>query len=93
MLTWAASVRALNDEGTTWLQAYETPTEDACQRKYDDLLARAQALGEQYALTDHPCRPLAKRILRHQKTSYSSLCCTRGPADNNAAEPGRCVRW
>lgn len=25
VLTWAASVRALYDEGTTWLQAYETP--------------------------------------------------------------------
>lgn len=86
VLTWAASVRALYDEGKTWLQAHVSPTDDACQQKYDDLLARAQALGEQYALTDHPCRTLAKRILRHQDELFQFVRHPGVPADNNPAE-------
>jgi len=84
--TWATSVRTLYDEGKTWLQEHPTPTDAACQRKYDDLLARAQTLGEQYALTDHPCRTLAKRILRHQDELFQFVLHPGVPADNNLAE-------
>ncbi len=45
MLTWAASVRALYDEGTLWLQEHVTPTDGECQEQYDDLLARARTLA------------------------------------------------
>jgi len=86
VLTWAASVRALYDEGTLWLQEHVTPTDGECQEQYDDLLARARTLGEQYALTDHPCRALAKRILRHQDELFQFVRHPGVPADNNRAE-------
>lgn len=86
VLTWAASVRALYDEGQTWVQAHPAPTDAACQAQYDDLVARACALGEQYALTEHPCRVLAKRILRHQDELFQFVRHPGVPADNNAAE-------
>ena len=86
VLTWAASVRALYDEGQTWLKAHPTPTGAECQEQYDILLTRACALGEQYALTVHPCRTLAKRILRHQDELFQFVLHPGVPADNNPAE-------
>jgi hypothetical protein len=84
--TWATSVRGLYDEGKTWLKEHLTPTDAECQAKYDDLVGRACALGEQYALTEHPCRALAKRILRHQDELFQYVRHPGVPADNNAAE-------
>jgi len=86
VLAWATSVRALYDEGQTWRQAHPTPTEAACQEQYDALLTRACALGEKYALTEHPCRTLAKRILRHQDELFQFVRHPEVPADNNPAE-------
>jgi transposase len=86
VLTWVANVRELYDEGKTWVQEHPTPTDAECQEKYDDLLARACALGEQYALTEHPCRTLAKRILRHQDELFQYVLHPGVPADNNLAE-------
>ena len=86
VLTWVASVRALYDEGNTWLREHPAPTDVECQAKYDDLLARACALGEKYALTEHPCRTLAKRILRHQDELFQFVRHPGVPADNNPAE-------
>jgi transposase len=86
VLAWATSVRALYDAGQTWLQAHPTPTEAACQEQYAALLTRACALGEQYALTEHPCRTLAKRILRHQDELFQFVRHPGVPADNNLAE-------
>lgn len=86
VLTWVASVRALYDEGKTWLREHPAPTDVECQAKYDDLLARACALGEKYALTEHPCRTLAKRILRHQDELFQFVRHPGVPADNNPAE-------
>jgi len=84
--TWAKSVRELYDEGQTWLQDHPTATDAACAAKYEDLFARACRLGEQYALTDHPCRVLAKRILRHQDELFQFVRHPGVPAHNNAAE-------
>lgn len=84
--TWAQSVRALYDEGQTWLQDHPAPTAAECQAKYDDLRARACTLGEQYALTEHPCQTLAKRILRHQDELFQYVLHPGVPADNNPAE-------
>ena len=83
---WAASVRTLYDEGQTWLKEHAAPTDAACREQYDDLLARAQSLGEQYALSEHPCRALAKRILRHQDELFQFVLHPGVPADNNPAE-------
>ncbi|MFZ5902361.1 MAG: IS66 family transposase [Chloroflexota bacterium] len=86
VLTWTQAVRTLYDEGKTWLKEYPTPNATACQEKYDDLLGRACTLGEQYALTDSPCRTLAKRILRHQDELFQYVLHPGVPADNNPAE-------
>jgi transposase len=86
VLTWVQSVRALYDEGKRWLQEHVTPTAADCQEQYDALLARACTLGEQYALTEDPCRTLAKRILRHQDELFQYVLHPGVPADNNPAE-------
>jgi hypothetical protein len=86
VLTWVANVRELYDEGKTWVQEHRTPTDAECQEKYADLLTRVCALGEQYALTEHPCRTLAKRILRHQDELFQYVLHPGVPADNNLAE-------
>jgi len=86
VLTWAASVRALYDAGQTWLREHTSPTDNQRQAQYADLLARAQTLGQQYALTDHPCRALAKRILRHEDELFQFVRHPGVPSDNNPAE-------
>ena len=83
---WAKSVRQLYDEGKTWLKDRPVVTDTACAAKYDELLARACTLGEQYALTEHPCRTLAKRILRHQDELFQFVRYPGIPSDNNPAE-------
>lgn len=86
VLAWAKSLRELYDEGNTWLKEHPTPTDAACRAQYDRLLARACALGEQYALTEHPCRALAKRLLRHQDELFQYVRHPGVPSDNNPAE-------
>ncbi|MCJ7550114.1 MAG: IS66 family transposase [Anaerolineae bacterium] len=86
VLAWVRSVRELYDEGKTWLQDYPAPTDAACQEKYADLLSRACAVSEPYALVEHPCRTLAKRILRHQDELFQYVRHPGVPSDNNPAE-------
>jgi transposase len=88
VLAWVKSVGDLYTEGKTWLASHPTPTHAACQTKYADLLARILTLGEEYALTAHPCRVLAKRILRHQDELFQFVLYPGVPSDNNAAERG-----
>ena len=84
--TWAKSVRQLYDEGQTWLEEHPAPPDTACVAKYADLLARVCTLGKQYALTEHPCRVLAKRILRHQDELFQFVRHPGVPSDNHPAE-------
>jgi hypothetical protein len=86
VLSWAQSVRELYDEGQTWLGEHPAATAAECREKYDDLVARACALSEPYALGEHPCRTLAKRILRHQDELFQYVRHPGVPADNNPAE-------
>jgi hypothetical protein len=86
VLAWVRSVRELYDEGKTWLQDHPAPTDAECQEKYDDLLSRACAVSEPYALVEHPCRTLAKRILRHQDELFQYVRHPGVPSDNNPAE-------
>jgi transposase len=86
VLAWAESVRELYDAGKTWLQEHPAPTDAACQAQYDDLFARACALSEPYARVEHPCRVLAKRILRHQDELFQYVRHPGVPSDNNPAE-------
>jgi transposase len=54
---------------------------------YAELLAQAKALAGQYASSKaHPCRALAKRLLRHQDELFQFVLRSYVPADNNLAE-------
>ena len=87
VLAWVKGVRKLYDEAKTWLAVHRTPTEAQRVTKYEDLLGRVCTLGEQYALVaDHPCRVLAKRLLRHQDELFQFVRTPGVPADNNLAE-------
>lgn len=87
VLAWVKGVRELYDEGQMWLTVHQTPTEAECAAKYADLLGRVCTLGEQYALVaEHPCRILAKRLLRHQDELFQFVRKPGVPADNNLAE-------
>jgi len=87
VLAWVKGVRELYDEGKTWLTVHRTPTEAQRVTKYEDLFGRVCTLGEQYALVaDHPCRVLAKRLLRHQDELFQFVRTPGVPADNNLAE-------
>lgn len=76
-----------------WCEALITLYRAAISRKgvgesaYEELLAQARALAEQYASRKaHPCRALAKRLLRHQDELFQFVQRPNVPADNNLAE-------
>jgi hypothetical protein len=57
------------------------------QQLHDALRRRTELLGLQYAqVKKHPCRPLAKRLLRHLDELYQFVLYPAVPADNNLAE-------
>jgi transposase len=87
VLEWTAAVRQLYDDAHTWLVEHPAPTLVERHREYADLFTRACRLGEQYALVyAHPCRILAKRVLRHQDELFQFVLVPGLPADNNLAE-------
>jgi hypothetical protein len=84
---WVSAVRKLYDAAHTWLREHPTPTLAERHAIYAQLFTRACHLGAQYALTDdHPCGPLAKRLLRHQDELFQFVVVPGLPADNNLAE-------
>jgi len=87
VVLWAQEVRALYDAGKAWLIAHPAPSDAERAAEYDTLLQRACTLGQQYALVpEHPCRALAKRLLRHQDELFQFVLKPGVPADNNFAE-------
>ena len=84
---WAKGVRALYDEAQGWLEAHVEPSQEERRQQYESLYRRSCELGEQYAqVKDHPCRTLAKRLLRHQDELFQFVLVPGMPADNNLAE-------
>ncbi len=84
---WAQEVRKLYDEGQAWLKEHEGATEEERRQCYGDLYQRVCHLGEKYAQeAEHPCRVLAKRLLRHQDELFQFVWVPGLPADNNLAE-------
>jgi regulator of replication initiation timing len=53
---------------------------------YELLVAATRALALPYAQAEHPCRPLAKRLLRHENELFQFVLHPHVPADNNLAE-------
>ena len=56
------------------------------ERRYLALISGVERLGPLYARRKHPCRALAKRILRHQDELFQFVLAADLAADNNLAE-------
>jgi hypothetical protein len=87
IVLWAEAVRSLYERGMQCAQGPSPPTQEGRERCYLALLADAHQLGLAYAqLKDHPCRALAKRLLRHEDELFQFVLREGLPADNNLAE-------
>jgi hypothetical protein len=87
VVAWATAVRQVYDEAQDWLGEHPQATAKERKAAYTQAFSRACALGRQYARTsDHPCRTLAKRLLRHQDELFQFLLVPGLPADNNLVE-------
>ena len=87
VVEWATAVRQLYEEAQGWLRTHAPPTLEERSHKYASLLARVCELGQRYAFASgHPCRGLAKRLLRHQEELFQFVLVPNLPADNNLAE-------
>ena len=86
VLGWAGAVRKLYDEAQDWLQANPEPRSEEREGKYVGLVERIHQLGLQYAQVKHPCRALAKRILRHEPELFQFVLVAGLSANNNLAE-------
>jgi hypothetical protein len=87
VVAWAQAVRALYDEAQRWLQEQGAPSQEARELRYVELVARAHALGLEYARQKkHPCQALAKRLLRHEDELFQFVLIAGLSADNNLAE-------
>jgi hypothetical protein len=86
VVEWATAVREVYDEAQGWLGEHPQATAGERKAAYTEAFTRTCALGEPYARTDHPCRTLAKRLLRHQDELFQFLLVPGLPADNNLVE-------
>ncbi len=87
VVQWAQDVRALDDEAQAWIQQSEPHTYAERTTRYACLVERACTLGRQHAQhKEHPCRALAKRLLRHQDELFQFVLVDGLRADNNLAE-------
>jgi hypothetical protein len=84
---WARAVRRLYDRGIAFVRATDPPTARRRQAYYDRLVAVSHRLGLRYAQTKgHPCKALAKRLLRHEAELFQFVLVPGLSADNNLAE-------
>lgn len=86
VLEWARAVRKLYDEAQEWLQANPEARPEGREGKYVELVERIHQLGLQYAQAKHPCRALAKRVLRHEPELFQFVIIPGLSANNNLAE-------
>jgi len=87
VVNWVDSVKALYEEGQAHAAEGHLDNAEERQRKYAELVDRLQPLGLAYAQAKgHPCRALAKRLLRHQDELFLFVLVDGLAADNNLAE-------
>jgi hypothetical protein len=87
VVKWVESVKALYEEGQGYAVKGRLRSTEERQRKYAELVDRLQRLGLAYAQAKgHPCRALAKRLLRHQDELFLFVLVDGLAADNNLAE-------
>jgi hypothetical protein len=84
---WATAVRGVYDDAQAWLQEQPQATPEERQAAYERAYQRICELGQQYAQVDgHPCRVLARRLLRHQEELFQFLLVPGLLAHNNPVE-------
>lgn len=84
---WARAVRRLYASGVAFVRVTDPPTAPQRQAYYDRLVAVSHRLGLRYAQAPgHPCRALAKRLLRHEAELFQFVLVPGLSADNNLAE-------
>jgi transposase len=87
VLAWATEVRQLYDEANVWLDLHALATPEERRRQYLSLYRRACELGGRHARdAGHPCKVLAKRLLRHPDELFQFVLVPGLAADNNLAE-------
>jgi len=86
VVEWAKAVRELYDETQKWLQKARDPSRQQREEQYVSLVGKTHALGLQYAQVEHPCRALAKRLLRHEDELFQFVLIDGLSANNNLAE-------
>jgi len=84
---WARAVRRLYLCATGFLHATDPPTAAQRERYYARLAAISHRLGLRYAQAKgHPCKALAKRLLRHEAELFQFVLVPGLSPDNNLAE-------
>ncbi len=87
VLAWPLELRQLYDEANVWLDRHATATPEERRHLYLSLYQRACELGGRHARdASHPCKVLAKRLLRHQDELFQFVLVPGLAADNNLAE-------
>jgi transposase len=87
VVEWATAVRGVYDDAQAWLQERPQATPEERQEAYEHAYQRICELGQQYARADgHPCRVLARRLLRHQEELFQFLLVPGLLAHNNPVE-------
>lgn len=87
VVQWGEAVRALYDEAQEWLGNLPNPSREQREAKYMSLVLRAHGLGMEHSRDQgHPCRALAKRILRHEDELFQFVLVEGLAATNNLAE-------
>lgn len=85
VVAWASGVKRLYYYATEQLATGLTAEER--QQLSERLRQMTSQFGLPYAMvSDHPCRTLAKRLLRHQNELFQFVSHPLVPADNNLAE-------
>jgi len=83
--TWVQALRGLYDHAQDFVKAGPHPQNEK-EALYVELVSEVERLGLMYAREKHPCRALAKRILRHQDELFQFVLVAGLAADNNLAE-------
>jgi hypothetical protein len=83
--SWAQELRALYDRAQVFVKA-EPHGQGEKEKLYVALCSEVERLGLLYAQAKHPCRALAKRVLRHQDELFQFVLVAGLAADNNLAE-------
>lgn len=84
VVAWALAVKVQYQHAQEAAERAQTSQDR--QAFYALLWQATRQLALPYAQGDHPCRALAKRLLRHEHELFQFVLHTHVPADNNLAE-------